>query len=61
MDTIILYFTPHLHGTGSAGHDLKFDSLRISKAFTFMIISQNLKANNHKESDVTKYDRKLTE
>ena len=46
FDKIILYTTPRLRGTGSTGHDLKFDSLRMSVAFKIMIILQNLRASN---------------
>ena len=51
-----VYTVPDCHGL-----DLKLDSLKISVAFKTMIISLNLKATNHRESDVDKYYSNLTE
>ena len=36
---------------------MKLDSVKMSVAFKFMIILQNLKATNHRESGMNKYYR----
>ena len=52
---------PRLHGTGSLGHDINFNSFNTPVNFQLQIILQNLIKTSHREGGRSKYDRKQTE